>query len=361
MIQSFRHNGLERFFLTGSRAGIQLRHASRLRLILARLHASTGFCRKVRFWGKIQKSGVRNSMAYRCQHSRKSNFATEPEELAFDWTLSERDITFILTNHRGPENLCRIAVQLCVLRKHGRFLANYLQVSPPVLGYLCRQLDLAPLVALSGPVRGNTESDYQRDIAQYLGWHPFDAEIHTWLREWIVEQVAQHLYVEDLVEKTSERLRTHRIILPSRTLFARLVHAAHADAEHRIFTQLAQHLSEETKQAIDGLLGVNAAPVLTGAGVPAPEDSQDFYRFAAYPPEAKAKHIVIYLERYGEISPLDLTPLQRPGVSPELLERLSTAVRTYDVEQHRRFAADQRYALAAAFLFDTRKRLLDFL
>src|SRR5882724_10029994 len=36
------------------------------------------FCRKVRFWGKIQKSGVRNSMAYRCQHSRKSNFATEP-------------------------------------------------------------------------------------------------------------------------------------------------------------------------------------------------------------------------------------------------------------------------------------------
>jgi|SRR5258705_12816131 len=38
-----------------------------------------GFCRKVRFWGKIQKSGVRNSMAYRCQHSRKSNFATEPD------------------------------------------------------------------------------------------------------------------------------------------------------------------------------------------------------------------------------------------------------------------------------------------
>ena len=46
------------------------------------------------------------------------------EELAFDWTLSERDMAFILTNHRGPENLCRLAVQLCVLRKHGRFLAT---------------------------------------------------------------------------------------------------------------------------------------------------------------------------------------------------------------------------------------------
>ena len=41
MIQSFRHKGLEQFFLTGSRAGIQPRHAKRLQLILPRLHAST--------------------------------------------------------------------------------------------------------------------------------------------------------------------------------------------------------------------------------------------------------------------------------------------------------------------------------
>jgi len=33
---------------------------------------------RCRFLGKIQKSGVRNSMTYRLQNSRKSNFATEP-------------------------------------------------------------------------------------------------------------------------------------------------------------------------------------------------------------------------------------------------------------------------------------------
>ena len=37
MIRSFAHNGLERFFLKGSKSGIQARHASRLRLILGRL------------------------------------------------------------------------------------------------------------------------------------------------------------------------------------------------------------------------------------------------------------------------------------------------------------------------------------
>jgi proteic killer suppression protein len=37
MIQSFRHKGLEKFFLTGSLSGIRADHARKLRLVLARL------------------------------------------------------------------------------------------------------------------------------------------------------------------------------------------------------------------------------------------------------------------------------------------------------------------------------------
>ncbi len=37
MIKSFGHKGLERFFLTGSKAGIKAVHAERLRLMLAML------------------------------------------------------------------------------------------------------------------------------------------------------------------------------------------------------------------------------------------------------------------------------------------------------------------------------------
>ena len=40
-IKAFRHKGLERFFTTGSKAGIQAKHADRLRLILGRLSAAT--------------------------------------------------------------------------------------------------------------------------------------------------------------------------------------------------------------------------------------------------------------------------------------------------------------------------------
>ena len=38
MIQRFRHKGLERFFTTGSTAGIQASHSGRLRLILTALN-----------------------------------------------------------------------------------------------------------------------------------------------------------------------------------------------------------------------------------------------------------------------------------------------------------------------------------
>jgi proteic killer suppression protein len=40
VITSFRHRGLERFFLSGSKAGIRPEHAERLRLVLGRLAAA---------------------------------------------------------------------------------------------------------------------------------------------------------------------------------------------------------------------------------------------------------------------------------------------------------------------------------
>jgi proteic killer suppression protein len=40
MIRSFKHKGLEKFFVAGRVTGIQVAHAKRLRLILARLSAS---------------------------------------------------------------------------------------------------------------------------------------------------------------------------------------------------------------------------------------------------------------------------------------------------------------------------------
>ncbi len=41
MIQSFKHKGLELFFKTGRKSGIQAKHIKRLQSILSRLNAAT--------------------------------------------------------------------------------------------------------------------------------------------------------------------------------------------------------------------------------------------------------------------------------------------------------------------------------
>jgi proteic killer suppression protein len=41
VIRSFRHKGIERFYLTGSTSGIQAKHVGRLRLQLARLETAS--------------------------------------------------------------------------------------------------------------------------------------------------------------------------------------------------------------------------------------------------------------------------------------------------------------------------------
>jgi len=40
MIKTFRHKGIEKFFRSGNKAGIQVKHAAKLRRQLARLDAS---------------------------------------------------------------------------------------------------------------------------------------------------------------------------------------------------------------------------------------------------------------------------------------------------------------------------------
>ncbi|MEI8183709.1 MAG: Tn3 family transposase [Desulfomonile sp.] len=271
------------------------------------------------------------------------------EEIAFDWTLSEKDIRLSL-EHRGNENLCRFAVQLCILKRHGRFLSDYSTVPPKILGYLCHQLEISPIVSLSGHGRGSTESDYQHEVARHLGWKPFDAESGDMLSEWIFQQVSEHLYIENLIEKAENFLRQSRVVIPGPIAFEREVNSAHRSADNLIFKTLADQVPANTKAMIDRLLTL-----------PETSGKSDFFRFADYPPEAKARHILRYLIKHEELGSIGIGGIRFAGVGSPLLRRLATAAKTYDAWQIRRFEEDKRYSLAACFLYETKKTLLDYL
>ena len=82
-----------------------------------------------------------------------------PEEvLAIDWTLASQDLDFVFTHcYRGSENLLRLAIQLCALRKTGRFIQDYHEIPIKAVQYLARQLELEPVLMVSPPERNATE------------------------------------------------------------------------------------------------------------------------------------------------------------------------------------------------------------
>ena len=55
--------------------------------------------------------------------------------LARDWTLSAEDLAEI-AHARGPDHRRRFALQLCMLRNHGRFLDDYRQAPLKIVNHL---------------------------------------------------------------------------------------------------------------------------------------------------------------------------------------------------------------------------------
>jgi len=143
------------------------------------------------------------------------------EELARGWTLSEDDRTEVL-HCRGDGNRRRFALQLCVLRQHGRFLDRYGDVPVRILNHLNRQLGLMPTVSLPAAEREATESSHQQRIREYLGYRTFDEEARKLLEEHLRSRVAGGAWPEDLFDSAIDVLRFWRIVPPALATIDRL-------------------------------------------------------------------------------------------------------------------------------------------
>ena len=96
------------------------------------------------------------------------------EELARDWTLSTptkpRSLRCRTDRHR-----LSFAIQLCVLRVHGRFLSDFEAMGVRITNHLCRQLDLPPVLFVNPPRREATDLEHEHRIREYLGVPPVRA------------------------------------------------------------------------------------------------------------------------------------------------------------------------------------------
>jgi TnpA family transposase len=266
------------------------------------------------------------------------------EELAFDWTLSEQDKKNVL-NHRGSENRLRFAVQLCILRKYGRFLDDYRLVASKIIGYLSSQLKIAPVPINQETV--STGKNYRKEIRDYLGYTTFD-QTENLLDDWILHVVSRNFFIENLVQRAEAFLTENKIVIPPPAHFERIINSAYAQAEHKIFNKISSLLSSDIRSAIDGLLNTKDETRRTV-----------FYKFDEFPQEATAKRIAEYFSLYEELAALEISGDLLLGFPGRLITELANAVRSYDAWRLKRFDDNKKYALAACYLLRVRQNIID--
>ena len=179
------------------------------------------------------------------------------EELARDWALSAEDREEA-RRCRGDPSRLRFAVQLCVVRRHGRFLEGYAGVPARILNFLSRQLELPPVLALEASPREGTQQEHQRRIREYLRLQTFDLPIQERLERWVWGRAAEGLSAAEIFPQAEETLRLWRVLLPARSTLERLVASQTARAQEDIFQRLSARLSPECRADLDGLLEVGA-------------------------------------------------------------------------------------------------------
>lgn len=268
------------------------------------------------------------------------------DELARDWSLSNSDQDE--TNKcRGKEHKLRFAIQLCILRKHGRFLESYGKVPVRIINHLCKQLKLAPVLSISEPSREATEYEHQQRIREYLNYRFFDEQIEQELNSWLSERAVEGSLPEELFQRAEQVLKSWHVVLPGPSTLGRLVASVSARAKQDFFEFIAARVSKQLRQKIDQLL------------IAADRDGKTaLFHLKEYPPAPNAKHIVAYIEHFKRVDEL-LGGDFDTGVDLQMQKHLAQLAKRYDASALRRFVPDKRYALAACFLSEIRKTLLD--
>jgi TnpA family transposase len=249
------------------------------------------------------------------------------DELARHWSLTASDLAEII-RCRGDDHRRRFALQLCMLRAHGRFLDDYRRAPIKIVNHLSRQLNLAPVLYLDPPGRAQTERAQALRIRRHLGLRSFDRQVAADLREWLRQGAIEGRTAAELMARAEDRLRASGVMLPAVSTLERLVASEAAQATTQLYDKVSSRLSEPLRAA-----------------------------------SAKAKVIrgdIIRLRLIEDL--LDTGAKADAGLDdldPGIVRQLGQLGRRYDAGDLRRFAKPKRDALVACYLTEARKTLLD--
>jgi len=224
------------------------------------------------------------------------------DDLARHWSLTPADLAAI-AGCRGPDQRRRFALQLCVMRLHGRFLDDYRHAPIKIVNHLSRQLGLPPVLFLDRAGREPTERVQAQRIRRYLSLSRFDKTAEAALRDWLREGALEGRSAAELLTRAEDKLRGWRVMLPGASTLDRIVASVMAHTTADLFATVAGRLPETLRAGIDLLVEV-----------PEGDARSSLFRLKDYPKSANAAVIKGDIVRLRLIEDL-LAPAQTSAIS----------------------------------------------
>ena len=282
-----------------------------------------------------------------CDHSAFNDQISD-EELAHIWTLNPFETEFV-NKHQFQYKL-HVALQLCSLRKYGRFLEEVEGASTKVLNYLTSQIGQGASFKVNAPSRRMTYVEQCQEIIQHLEFRRPSIEDQNDLSSWLIEKAEDEIRADRLIEMAEEWLLDQKIVLPTRKVLKRLVGTILNQSSQGWFNLIYQKISEQTKERLDLL-------TLTS-----PEDPKSlFAELKDSPPAATIGSINIYLDRFEKLKKFEDCEIDLSDIPFNFVNHCNELAKRYDAWEIKRFYPEKRYSLLSIFLSESQKTLLDSL
>ncbi|BDS15697.1 Tn3 family transposase [Aureispira anguillae] len=286
--------------------------------------------------------------SYRKYPSINSSEKFSDEEMVRDWTLSSSDLKEI-GRYRKQVRLY-IAIQICGLRLHGRFIQRVNDLSFRIINYLNTQLNLPTNLAIKVTSRKATQSIHRKNILSYLGFKKFDEAIEKHLCYFLTEKANKGLLPDELFTQAQEYLFAQQILLPGHTVLDKLITNICSQVHLNLFEQVYRKLPNNLLKAIDNSLKL-----------PKGQQRTLFFYLKEYPPSASITTLKSYLNKYTQLIEMGIDQIGDQLLDPSFQEYLYELTKKYRAKDLKRFSPHKRYSLMACFLLESRKKILDYI
>jgi hypothetical protein len=251
---------------------------------------------------------------------------------------------------RRDHNRLGFAYQLAFVRLTNRFPAQHpLEIVEELLVYVSVQLGIARDAIEGYQQRQQTVADHRSDLLGYLQWRRFgEAEVQQ-LETFLFAEACRLEQPGPLLLQAKQFLKTRGILFPADDTLQRLIITQRQAARTHIFNRLADSLSSDLQEKLEGLL--------CAAGEP----RTPFQMLKQPPGKVSPKAMARLAEKLTRIRQTGLLQVDLSWLNNNYQRSLARYAHRCSADYLRQLQPERRYAVLSCFLWQVYRDTIDYM